>query len=387
MVDIGNYKGREQAFIKHFFLKNYIETLFFRLAERGYKNITYIDGFSGPWQSNDDTFLDTSFGIALNAMRMVKARAKANGNKVNFMAHLVEEDVKAYEELFEIPAQYPELSIKTYNDDFLRVVSPISKAIKTSDYRFIFIDPKGWKIDLKKLEPLLSQKNSEVVFNFMFDFINRFTSHPDSSVAESLDLLFPYTENWRDKVAECKSSNERKNLLFELFAYNLGHAGGFDFVSQTEILKPTKDRALYALFFATRHQKGIKEFREQQVKALKQQSKTRGETKIKAQESRTGQTEMFKSVNEISLNPTEEILQSQREEARQFILETVPNKPESILYENLSLETAKRYIVKFADVNQICNQLKNEKLIEFPNWERGKRVPHPHYRVQRPLVR
>lgn len=384
MVDIGNYEGREQAFIKHFFLKNYIETLFFRLAERGYNNITYVDGFSGPWQSNDDKFQDTSFGITLNAMQKVNAHAKSNGKTVKFTAHLVEEDAKAYQELAKIPEKYPELSITTYNDDFLQVIEPISRALKKSNYRFIFIDPKGWKIDLRKLEPLLSLKNSEVIFNFMFDFINRFTSHPGSSVLESLDLLFPYTENWRHQVSECNNAIERKSLIFELFAQNLGRVGEYEFVSQTEILKPTKDRALYALFFATRHQKGIKEFRQQQVKALRQQSETRGETKIKAKESRTGQTEMFKSANEITSNPTEEILQSQRDEARQFILEIVPKKPDNVLYVNLRLETAKRYIVKFADINQICNQLKNEKLIEFPNWEEGRKVPHPHYLVQKP---
>ena len=188
MVDIQNYEGREQAYIKHFFFKNYIETLFFRLAERGYKNIAYVDGFSGPWQSKNDKFLDTSFGIALNAMQMVKARSKANGRQVNFVAHLVEQDVKAYRKLAEIPKKFPELSIQTYNDDFLQVIKPISDAIQIAEYRFVFIDPKGWKIDLKSLSVLLSQQNSEVVFNFMFDFINRFVSHPDPSVLETLDL-------------------------------------------------------------------------------------------------------------------------------------------------------------------------------------------------------
>ena len=219
MVDIGIYEGREQAFIKHFFLKNYIETLFFRLAERGkYKNIAYIDGFSGPWQSNDDKFHDTSFGIALNAMRKVKARAKAKNIDINFVAHLVEEDPIAYEALSKIPAKYPEVSIRTYNDDFLRIVEPISKETKKEDFRFIFIDPKGWKIDLKKLGPLLSQNNCEVIFNFMFDFINRFTSHPDPLINKSLDLLFPITEDWRQKA---DSTDERKRIIFELFAANL----------------------------------------------------------------------------------------------------------------------------------------------------------------------
>ena len=383
MVDIQNYEGREQAYIKHFFFKNYIETLFFRLAERGYKNIAYVDGFSGPWQSKNDKFLDTSFGIALNAMQMVKARSKANGRQVNFVAHLVEQDVKAYRKLAEIPKKFPELSIQTYNDDFLQVIKPISDAIKIAEYRFVFIDPKGWKIDLKSLSVLLSQQNSEVVFNFMFDFINRFVSHPDPSVLETLDLLFPHTKNWRHKLSDCIDATERKNLIFELFAENLSVAGRYDFVSQTEILKPTKDRPLYALFFATRHHKGIMEFRNQQIKALKQQIETRGETKIKAKESRTGQTEMFKNVHEITLNVTEGILKSQKEEARQFILNAIPCKPNYMLYESLVLETAKRFIVKLPDVNKICNQLKKEGRIEFLNWEKGKKVPHSHYRVQK----
>lgn len=384
MVDIGNYEGREQAFIKHFFLQNYIETLFFRLAERGYKNIAYIDGFSGPWQSNDDKFLDTSFGIALNVMRKVKARAKAKGLNVNFTAHLVEENDKAYEELSTIPAKYPELSIRTYNDDFLQVVEPISKATKKDEFRFIFIDPKGWKIDLAKLGPLLSLQNSEVVFNFMFDFINRFTSHPDPSVLESLDLLFPHTENWRQIVSECNNADERKHVIFDLFAQNLARVGRYDFVSQTEILKPVMNRALYALFFATRSVRGIEVFRREQVKALKQQIKIRGKTKIKSKQSRTGQGELFVSANELAPNYTEEILRTHEEEARKFILGAVPDKPDSILYDELRLEVAKRFIVNFADVNQICKKLKDVKLIEFPNWEQGKRVPHPHYHVQKP---
>ena len=148
MVDIGNYEGREQAFIKHFFFKNYIETLFFRLASK-FSHIVYIDGFSGPWQSNDEKFKDTSFGIALDAMRMVKAHNKGKGTSVNFTAHLVEKNATAYGELSKIPAKFPDLTIKTYNADFLDVVEKISKTIDRNSFFFIFIDPKGWKIDLK----------------------------------------------------------------------------------------------------------------------------------------------------------------------------------------------------------------------------------------------
>lgn len=382
MVDIGNYEGREQAFIKHFFFKNYIETLFFRLASK-FSHIVYIDGFSGPWQSNDEKFKDTSFGIALDAMRMVKANSKAKGSSVNFTAHLVEKNATAYGDLSKIPAKFPDLTIKTYNADFLDVVERISKTMDKNSFCFIFIDPKGWKIDLKKLEPLLSFKNSEVIFNFMFDFINRFVTHPSPVVSDSLDKLFPYSENWRDKISNCDSPDDRKNMIFDEFAINLEIAGGFDFVSQTEVLKPTKDRALYALFYATRNKKGIEVFRQEQVKALEKQMQTRGETKIKDKQSKSGQGEMFISTNEFAPNKTEEILKLHQADAKEFILHTIPTKPANIMYEDLRLETAKRFIVKFSDVNKICKVLKDKNLIEFPDWEKGKRVPQPSYRVQK----
>lgn len=382
MVDIVNYEGREQAFIKHFFFKNYIETLFFRVAMK-FDEIVYIDGFSGPWQNNDDKFQDTSFGIALNAMRMVKAHYKAKGREIKFTAHLVEKASEAYNELSKIPAKYPNLNVNTYNDDFLEVVGELSKKVHKNSYCFVFIDPKGWKVDLKKLSPLLSHKNSEVIFNFMFDFINRFVTHENSGVAESLDRLFPYTVNWRGIISKCNTPTERKDVIFEEFAKNLAQIGNFEFVSQTEILKPTKDRALYALFYATRNGKGIEVFRHEQVKALKKQIETRGETKLKNKQMETGQNELFGSANEYAPSQTEEILQSHENEAKNFILQVVPNKPASILYEDLRLETAKRFIVNFATINKISKDLMDEKLIEFPNWESNRRRPQSNYRVQK----
>lgn len=380
MVDIENYEGREQAFIKHFFFKNYIETLFFRLAST-YNRIVYVDGFSGPWQSQDEEFKDTSFGIALNAMRMVKASRPS----VNFTAHLVEQDAKAYSDLAKIPAKFSDLNVETYDTDFLEVVGEISKAIDKNSFCFIFVDPKGWKVDLRKLEPLLSLNNSEVIFNFMFDFINRFVTHPSSAVAEGLNYLFPYTENWRESIFESNTPAERKDSFFEIFGYNLRQLGGFDFAKEIDILKPTKDRTLYGLFYATRSDVGIEVFRQVQVKTLKKQIHTRGATKVKSLEVRTGQTELFSNSSELAPSLTGGVLQTNQSNAREFILQTAPDKPSSMTYRDLQLETAKRFIVTFPDINRICKALRDEDLIEFPDWEKGKKVKVPKhwYRVQK----
>jgi len=68
MVALADYTGREQAYVKHTFLENYLEGLFFKTASI-YNHIVYVDGFCGPWQSANEQFEDTSFGIALNRLR------------------------------------------------------------------------------------------------------------------------------------------------------------------------------------------------------------------------------------------------------------------------------------------------------------------------------
>ena len=68
---IERYAGREQAYVKHYFLSTYMESLVYKVAG-SYKQVVYVDGFSGPWQSTEEDFSDTSFGIALPALRAAK---------------------------------------------------------------------------------------------------------------------------------------------------------------------------------------------------------------------------------------------------------------------------------------------------------------------------
>ena len=57
------YSGREQTKAKHFILKSYLEALAFKVLN--FTDITYVDGFSGPWKSTEAEFKDSSFMIAI----------------------------------------------------------------------------------------------------------------------------------------------------------------------------------------------------------------------------------------------------------------------------------------------------------------------------------
>jgi three-Cys-motif partner protein len=116
-----HYAGREQAYVKHFLLGHYFSDLVHKVAGR-FDEIVYVDGFSGPWQSEQDDLGDTSFGIALDAMRSAKAAWRKNGRNVEMHALLVERNKKAFQALESVPAKYPEIKVRPYNGEFVPVM-------------------------------------------------------------------------------------------------------------------------------------------------------------------------------------------------------------------------------------------------------------------------
>lgn len=61
------YAGREQTKAKHFILKRYLQELAFKVL--WFSDITYVDGFSGPWDTQSEDFSDSSFMIAISVLK------------------------------------------------------------------------------------------------------------------------------------------------------------------------------------------------------------------------------------------------------------------------------------------------------------------------------
>jgi len=387
LVSLQNYAGREQAYVKHVFLERYLEGLVHKTASR-FPHISYVDGFAGPWQSTNEKFEDTSFGIALNALRRAKASWKSLGRDVQVSAFLVERDTAAYQRLAEVPKKYPDIKIKTYPANFTTVIPAILKDLPSDAFTFFFVDPKGWRIQLQALEPMLARRNSETVFNFMFDFINRAASIRDQAISTGLDELIPHG-NWRAKLesieaAGTATSDDRKAALVEGFSQSLARLGNYSYVAETTVLRPRKERPLYCLFYATRHPKGIEVFRDSQIKALIEQSTIRATRKLEDTEIKTGQGEFFESVHEMAQNELTAFLEQQRHDALASLLALTPKAPDSIRYEDLWPQILARHIVKRSDVNKIAANLRRQGALIFPEWESRKQVPQSNYRTQRP---
>jgi three-Cys-motif partner protein len=380
-----HYAGREQAYVKHFFLKRYFSDLIHKISG-SYAEVIYVDGFSGPWQSEQDDLGDTSFGIALDAMRSAKAARRKDGRDVEMHALLVERNKKAFQELERVPARYPEIKVRTYNGEFVPLISRLSSDMPKNAFAFIFIDPKGWRIDIDSVAPLLQRPNTEVLFNFMFDFINRAASMTDPAIVEGLNALIK-TDNWRQRLETAqpegakKLADVRKAILVDAFSQTLAKLGGYSFVAETPIFKPLADRTLYSLIYATRKSPGIEVFRRNQLKALREQEVVRAN---KRQAKKSGaQIEAFLP-SEMNASETEAYLEFERISAERYLIDLADKHPSAATYGELWPKVLAKHAITKTNLNRIAASLRDDGRLTFPDWSQGKRVPEDGWRVSVP---
>ena len=80
-LELENYRGREQSYIKHLFLKEYLLSAAFKTLQGRSKTFNFVDAFAGPWNVSDKSnFSDTSFHQALNTLETVRAHLGSKGN-------------------------------------------------------------------------------------------------------------------------------------------------------------------------------------------------------------------------------------------------------------------------------------------------------------------
>lgn len=380
------YKGREQAYVKHFLLSEYLETWAHKIGSK-WNEIAYVDGFSGPWQNADEQFQDTSFGIALATLTRVKATWSGLGRHVKMSAYLVEKDPTAYAKLKGVSALFPNVQIKTYQGSFIDLAQTILKDIPHRAFSFFLIDPKGWRVDMNRIAPLVERANSEVVFNFMFDFINRFASAPSPGVAASLDALF-LEPGWRTRLFEPAphgrtESEHRKIVLTETFSATLARIGNYPFVAETTVLRPTVDRPLYSLVYGTRSPTGLEVFRACQIKALHKQDEARGIAKLQAAVSASEQAELFGSFAQMAPDPAEAYLAAELANAKALLLDLVPVAPLTATWGDVWPKVLGRHIVGRSQLNAVASDLRKVGRLNFLDWVPRKRSPDDHYRIQR----
>jgi three-Cys-motif partner protein len=289
------YADREQSQIKHIILASYLGAFANKILS--WKDgLTYVDAFAGPWQTTDNnSFEDSSFGIALSQLRAARNFWRGRGNNRELECIFLEKDPKAFRQLQTFCDKQTDIRVQPINRPFEDAIPEIVQAIRSKGptwFPFILVDPKGWKgFSLSRIASLIQLQPCEVLVNFMTGHIQRFIRADNLTIQEGFRQLYD-SEEYADRLANL-FGQEREDAMVFAYAARLAEVGGYPFVSTALVQNPTKDRTHYHLVYATRHIKGIDVFKAAERKALKLAPTLRAKAKQRKNEARTGQPSLF----------------------------------------------------------------------------------------------
>lgn len=266
------WKLPEHSAAKHLLLEKYLEAWYPIMAFMGQgrpgHQLNYIDAFSGP-----GIYDGGEPGSPIVALRtLINHESFSSWSGVKFLFYLVEVDPermaslrRQVEALWESrPAGQPRNITVTFREQsFFELIEEL-KPVASEKGRglrptFAFVDPFGFGgLPLSDLCRILSTGSCEVLFNFMYDSVSRFVGWRDEKNQDNFTLLFDGDAHL-DLAG--KSPEEREIYLHELIAGLIKDSGNFEYVRKFQ-MERNSARTLYALFFATRHTKGLQVMKE-----------------------------------------------------------------------------------------------------------------------------
>lgn len=382
MKDLEYYRDRQQTYMKHYFLEQYLQKVAFNIFSFS-DQFVYVDGFSGPWKSDDEELADTSFAIAIGILRYVRDSLPKTGPTKKIHCIFNEKEGDAFRELDQFCQDVSDIDIDTLNAPFENVVDEICAFIGSS-FTFTFIDPTGWTgSGLKKIAPLL-KKRGEVLINFMFNNVNRFFETKDESLIPSLDDLFGGS-GWKEKIIELVEDEwPRESAVLQVYQDRVQEAGEFKYVTSVRILNPLKDRTYFYLVYGTKHPKGILEFRKIEKKAMVEQELVRNEAKASNKTEKTGQESLFPA-EDLPDSKSEFSLESEREWnvawASNALKRAVPSqyyKP----YWDVAAEIMQIPLVWESDVKRMLKDYHDQGLLDVRGWADTDRTFKKHHSLR-----
>ena len=367
------YIGREQTQAKHYILRRYLQALAFKVLT--FNDITYVDGFSGPWKTETEDFSDSSFMIAIRTLLDVQEKIQERtGIRRNIRCFFSEDNPKTFRNLEDAVKRYSNpargFEVKTYLGRFEDAVIDIESTIGTS-FPLIFIDPTGWTgYPFDKISTLFKRGRCEVLINFMFDFVYRFTHSDDEATVDSLNSILG-GPGWRDRL---DPSLPRDRAVEKLFRETLKNVGEFKCVVSTRIDRATSDRPHFFITYATKRLEGLKVFRQTEYDALRLHERNRATAVERLREARTGIEDMFADhqagIRESSID---ELVEEQRVLASAALLASVA-KSDGVRFDKVVGEILEAYMLRETNVKDICVKLAREGKIEN-SWGSGNRKP------------
>lgn len=375
------YIGREQTLAKHFILEKYLQGVAFKVLQGGWPSLSYVDGFSGPWHSETDDGSDTSFMIAIKVLKDAQAEIeRRTGTKKTVRCFFCEKDPIAYASLEKLVDQFhdpdSQFYVYTYQGEFEKAVPLILNAWGNQSFRLVFIDPTGWTgYPLEIVGPLLKSRGTEVLVNFMYDYINRFNGSNDPKIIEQFDQILGGT-GWQGRLDPQLSRGEAVKVLFK---NALRSAGQFAHVASARIEKSTTDRPHFDLIYGTKSFDGLAHFRVVEATALKAHYDHRQKAKVRKADAPAialGQEGLFTNEKLSAPDQTyERNAKASLEAARSTALIKLEQSGGQILFEELAATMMEQFSIRLTTVKDLCLSLEQSGHISNTWTERRKRKP------------
>lgn len=244
---------------KHEILRRYLQAWMPILSQGNFPKILYIDGFAGPGRYTGGE--DGSPIIALKAARAFQPRLRA---QIHFL--FVEKDIERAQFLqriirdMEIPSSF-QIFVEggvTFEEAFQKHRGKFERGNGKLIPTFAFLDPFGWTgAPMSIIRAILNNPSCEVLFNFMYEEINRFISHPDQG--KNFDALFGAAD-WRDCI-NIVGPRKRRQCIWELYQRQLSSVAGAKFVRSFE-MRNRRNQPDYYLFYGTNNIRGLEKMKD-----------------------------------------------------------------------------------------------------------------------------
>lgn len=373
MLDLSPwYDGREQSYVKHYVLQQYLAR-FARIIGTRWSSITYIDSFAGPWKNRHPDLLDTSFAIATDRLREARDWVdKTLNRRLQIRCLFLEKTKASFVRLDTYARALTDIEAEALNEPFESAVPRVLEFINRSNetFTFLFIDPTGWtEFSLDVIAPLLRRQPNEILINFMTGHIRRFLES-ETSQASFVRL---FGRDIRAKLEGLDGDAREEKALGE-YMRSLKRAGKYLYVGSAIVLKPEIDTPQFHLIYATRHNKGVAVFKDVEQKMLPVAADARGVAKERRRLAETGQASFLPPRDP---STTIEVRRARyREMAREKVRDKLM-RARRLRYEVLWRMALAFPLVWTSDVRSWIDEWKRAGEIAIPTQTGRRRVPDP----------
>ena len=368
---VEQYRGREQSFIKHAFLTQYLQAAAFKTLQARSRTFNFVDAFAGPWEVPDTEDLsDTSFRQALDTLEAVRVHLEGqgtSGRRVRLL--LCETRSEAVAELRRFAADNERFDIQVFHGKFEDNLDAIAAECR-GGFTFTFVDPTGWNIRSGPILDFLRKQDGEFLLNFMSEHINRHAGYPAIAASIGRFLADPDWESAFDALAPDRSNEER---VLALLRRRTRESRAATYLPDFPILKPGEDRVKMRLLFGTHSARGVEVFRDVQEKV----ERTEIETRSDLLESRSRQTTLFPDDMVVAMNQGLAGVgcTRYRQDAAARVRDLLSGR-DGIEFAKLWPRVLEAVPVRLTHLNEVLAEMKAEGAITFTLPGR-KRVPQP----------